>query len=370
LGIDLSSAFVSFAEATYGHPDGNKWDKLKVIAALRYKIMALSKLPDADAGTMEELINQLLDTVKQTKKDLNMSRWIHMPKSSEEYKYYIILCGEYEAFVYTQLGGLATWDASEEGFKIMITYFKKARAIYNLVGMKFDVSRMDTIISMYTTNEQAVNNNDAPLATITNSELEAMKKMYEHHIISKGIDSEVTIRSGLVYAKGLRYEFHCIEAERLVTKLATMSRRVHGPDHKITIDADKLQKQFMARHVFVLPDDKLFQALQYEKDGEICVVQGPIKKPRQIEEERIHNVEWNLVVPAKGCVVICHGLISASHLNGELGEVREVKTNGAEIRLAVYFEKKGAKSALVKGAKSALVKPENLRIAFELPSKD
>jgi hypothetical protein len=52
-------------------------------------------------------------------------------------------------------------------------------------------------------------------------------------------------------------------------------------------------------------------------------------------------------------------LVSASHLNGELGVARDVKTSGAGIRLAVHFEKK----------KLAFVKPENLRIAFELPDE-
>jgi hypothetical protein len=64
-------------------------------------------------------------------------------------------------------------------------------------------------------------------------------------------------------------------------------------------------------------------------------------------------------LPVEGCAVICHGLVSAPHLNGELGEVRDVKKNGTGIRLAVHFEKKGVRSALVK--------PENLIIAFELP---
>jgi hypothetical protein len=61
--------------------------------------------------------------------------------------------------------------------------------------------------------------------------------------------------------------------------------------------------------------------------------------------------------------VICHGLIHASHLNGELGDVRDAKPNGIGFRLVVHLEKK-------KGVKSALVKAENLQIAFELPSKE
>ena len=108
-----------------------------------------------------------------------------------------------------------------------------------------------------------------------------------------------------------------------------------------------------------MPDTNRFHALRYENDGEICVVQGPVTEPRITADERIHHIANNRVIPSKGCVVICHGLVSASHLNGELGEVRYVKQNETEIRLAVHFEKKGAKSALVK--------PENLRIAFEIP---
>jgi hypothetical protein len=58
--------------------------------------------------------------------------------------------------------------------------------------------------------------------------------------------------------------------------------------------------------------------------------------------------------------VICHGLLSASHLNGKLGEVRNIKKPENGLRLEVYFEKKGVKSALVK--------PGDIQVAFELPS--
>ena len=42
--------------------------------------------------------------------------------------------------------------------------------------------------------------------------------------------------------------------------------------------------------VFVSPapdDDEVFQALRYKNDGELCVVTGPITKPRQVDNERI-----------------------------------------------------------------------------------
>jgi hypothetical protein len=335
------------------------WDKLKVVDSLQFKIYVCNKMAD-DFIDREELINQLLDTVKQTKQDLKMSRWIHMPKTSNEYQYYKLLC-DFEAYAYEKLGEMFLFDNSNEGLKFMMQHIKKARAIYNLVDMKDDVSRMDTLISFVTAKKQAANDGEALSSTETNSFLQKTRNMYESNIHTKGMDSVSTIQAGLAYAKLLRGANLCIEAERLATKLSTISRRVHGPDHKVTINATELLKQCKKRYVIVLFDDKVFEALRYKNDGEICVVTGPITDPRVIEDERIHHIENNLLIPNLGCPVICHGLVSSSHLNGELGEVRNVKRDVTGIRLAVHFEKKGVKSALVK--------PANLRIAFELPSK-
>ena len=82
-----------------------------------------------------------------------------------------------------------------------------------------------------------------------------------------------------------------------------------------------------------------------------------------MEDERTYHIANKLMIPCAGCPVICHGMVSASHLNGMLGEVRLPKKDESRTRLSleVHFEKKGVKSALVK--------PENLRIAFELPSE-
>jgi hypothetical protein len=123
-----------------------------------------------------------------------------------------------------------------------------------------------------------------------------------------------------------------------------------------------LLEKCKVQYVLVLPDDKVFQALRYKNDREICAVTGPITEPRKIVDERIYHTANKFIIPNIGCPVICHGLVSASHLNGELGELRHFKQDQTGMRCVVYFENKGAKSALVK--------PENLRIAFELPSKD
>jgi hypothetical protein len=98
--INLAFSCVSFAEAIYGHAGTGKWDKMKVLSALRLKISAIF---------------------------LNMSGWIHMPKGSEEYSYYIMLCGN---FGYDYLGrAMGLLDEK-------LSNFKKARAIFNLADYK------------------------------------------------------------------------------------------------------------------------------------------------------------------------------------------------------------------------------------------
>jgi hypothetical protein len=48
--------------------------------------------------------------------------------------------------------------------------------------------------------------------------------------------------------------------------------------------------------------------------------------PNGSVEKRGLIVESHLVYPRVGCAVMCHGLVSASHLNGLLGEkMRDVK---------------------------------------------
>jgi hypothetical protein len=106
VALDLSYAFVSFAEEAYGFSGNGMWDKVKVMSALRSKIVMLldvvcSSSPREDKGTIkvefEMLIKKLLSMVDQTKKDLNMSGWLHMPPTSDEYQYYKMLCGQCEA---------------------------------------------------------------------------------------------------------------------------------------------------------------------------------------------------------------------------------------------------------------------------------
>ena len=85
--------------------------------------------------------------VDQTKKDLKMSSWLHMPPTSDEYQYYKLLCGDFEASGYMNLGVMTSLDQTEASYKRSITYFQKAKAICNFLGLEDNAKSMDIQIA-------------------------------------------------------------------------------------------------------------------------------------------------------------------------------------------------------------------------------
>lgn len=108
------------------------------------------------------------------------------------------------------------------------------------------------------------------------------------------------------YANLLKIHGCHIETERLVTKLAPASRRIHGPVHANTIKTNEFLNKCKKRCVVVRPENKLFHALRYESDGTICVASGPIMYPRNKKYERTYKFENHLVMPGISCPVICN----------------------------------------------------------------
>jgi hypothetical protein len=303
----------------------------------------------------ETLIKKLLSMVERMKKDEKMDGWVHMPRTSFEY-YFCEMIGVFEAFGYGCFGANMSLDKTEESNKISIEYFEKARIIYNLFGKKEKSKGMESYIALISARSAKSNEDDANVRAT--DIFEKLRINYETKLELYGLTSVFTIGAGLEYARALLQIKHGIEAERIVMKLVTESRRVHGPEHNCTKSAEELIEVCKERFVTVFPHDKLFQALRYENDGEICVLSGPIAEPRKADDEMILHVASDLIRPTFGCPVICHGLVSASHLNGKVGHVRAFHKNS---RLAVHFEDKSQKPASVKA--------DNLRIAFELPTE-
>ena len=384
LSRDLSSAFVSFAEEGHVHPGNSVDDKLKVMVALKLNVNTfINGLREVieigvDKNNLrrecEMLIKRFMDMVGQMKEDMKMDRWVHMPQTSYEYWMFSLVCGNFEAGGNEYWAALYNWDGTKASYKMAIAYYTKARIIYNLIGEDAKSKDVEVKIIM-----MKFNNCDATdYAAVL---LQKAKDIYEHGVKVSGLASEKTITSGFNYVNMFGSAHRGIEGERLLVKLAALSRRVHGPNHNCTIMADKGLRKIKSRYVYVMPDNvpprscddwkDEFLALRYENDGKICVLSGPITRPRREEREKTFRVSSYLIVPNNECPIICHGLVGASHLNGKLGFVRNVRRNetviGAPavtdcILFVVNFEDMSLKPKLVK--------PMNVRIAFELPSEE
>jgi hypothetical protein len=179
LSIDLSSAFISFTEANYDYPGNNMfmYDKFKLITAVKNKIcnqlgpssslaINVSSISAAmgvlqgfqHKQEIEELSKRMISMIDQTKKDLNMRSWLHMPKTSLLYWYYYKELCKYEAQGqgYLMIGSLEcttsscsyyTWTDHPERVRTGINYLGKARVIYNLLGMEEKAIGIDKSIA-------------------------------------------------------------------------------------------------------------------------------------------------------------------------------------------------------------------------------
>jgi len=379
LSLDLSSAFVSFAEATYGNPGNDAFDKINVITALRSRISICidvardnmmreaglttrwgrknfdSNINLAQTTECKMLCTKMLSMVDQVRNDLKMDGWVHMPRTSFKNQLYKMLRLEYEALGYNYLGIITGFDCTKESTKISIKCHEKARIIYNLLGIKDKAKAMTNNIDM--AKAMMAGGCDIDEDTI----VENKRFSFEHYLEKHGL-IEPTMRYGFYYATALMEVHRGIEAERLVIMLAAESRRVHGPEHGCTLWAAKLLEKCKTRLVYVMPENQPFRALRYENDGGTCVVTGPITEPPSEGGERIFHVASDLIFPCKGCSVICHGLVRASRLNGKVGDARACHNSIAGRRVAVHFADKSLKTALIK--------PENVRVAFELPREE
>jgi hypothetical protein len=209
----------------------------------------------------------LLSMVDQTKKDLKMSSWLHMPPTSDECQYYKVLCGHYEADGYQSLGVMSSLNHTEASYKRSITYYQKARAINKLLCIEDRAKLMDIRIAAPKDRLARCDGDGASVAVNASTIVKGARYNYDHSLKTHGLTSEVTLWSGLNYATQLVQAHRGIEAERLIVKMAASSRRVHGPGHNCSISLDEKVKECKSRYVIVMPDNKLFQALRYENDG-------------------------------------------------------------------------------------------------------
>ena len=239
-------------------------------------------------------------------------------------------------------------------------HFERAKDLYEAIGDEVGVITMERSISI---NETKLSGNEVDWDAT--GDIAFWRKCYHDKITRNGEDDVVSISEGIRLSVKLSNENHAIEAERLLTKLVGISRRVHGSDHLITKDAVSHLDREKERLVFIgWSAEYIHAALRYENDGENCVVQGPLPaddESRNVDEEETLTVASKVIVPLVGTPVLCHGLRSrsSSHLDGKIGDLRSYSED--RNRCFIHFEEEGLEPAEINVG--------SVRILFELPEE-
>jgi len=340
IALDLANAFLTFTESNW--PESN-WPENEGIRlrALNMKLRALAEGSD-QMKELKEIANKMLSMVRQFK----------MKHSSPSES---IL--EIEACVHFQLGRFHLKEGTKESSKIAVKHYEICRDILKSIGHKQGVAAAEANLARAKAKCDGTRNDVG-----TEEEMEKHQQLYTQSLDQAGDEHPSTIILGINTATILHRAHHAIEAERLLSKIAIVSNRVHGPAHELTQQAELSLKHYKARYV-VLKNERswiLFRALRYGHDGETIIANGPISigvsSPGDVPEGKTITFATKDVIHMKGTPVVCHGLIKANYLNGKLGDIRQY--DGKTDRYEVHFEDEGIKPCLVK--------PGNVSILFEL----
>eukprot|EP00571_Detonula_confervacea_P002336 CAMPEP_0172332054 /NCGR_PEP_ID=MMETSP1058-20130122/62241_1 /TAXON_ID=83371 /ORGANISM="Detonula confervacea, Strain CCMP 353" /LENGTH=468 /DNA_ID=CAMNT_0013049331 /DNA_START=1091 /DNA_END=2497 /DNA_ORIENTATION=- len=328
LALDLAIQFVAFAERQ--HPG----DQMIRLEALHLKLESLE-----DAIDEKPIAYNIISVI------------VKSPMLSKSKRVLFI-----QALAYNGLGRIAAGEMTDGGAKLAVAYFEKARDLSKAIEFAGGVTLAEHNIACVKSRYEG-NNSVSREDMLVKSQV-----LYKQAVELSGQEAIATITAGLNLAVALKASDHGIEAERLLIKLAAMCRQVHGPDHGLTQSAEFNLQDLKARIVASKTQDgwTRFQALRYKEDGEKCVIQGPIAEPRNIQDEKAVAVASDDILVTLGTPVVCHGLKASHHLNGKIGDLRSWDKESQ--RFEVQFDDKDLKPCLVK--------QDNIRILFELPSRE
>jgi len=256
------------------------------------------------------------------------------------------------ANAYGQLSTLYLLDSSNEGKKKAIVCCEKSLDIYKSIGNREGVKTMEDLIKYIKSNSFAQDG--------LGDQLNTLRQILNDEI--KMGNSGGAVGTATALARSLLLTDHGIESERILTKYAPISRRVHGEDHSQTKEIELVLTKCKARLV-ALENGEEFQALRYEGGGDKCVVKGPVRKDYhirpvvEVEGATEYTVDSSSLLITNGTPIVCQGLQKGAHLNGKLADVRSFDKD--KERYTIRFEDKSLKPVAVK--------KENVRIVFDLP---
>ena len=340
VSLDMARSYQSFINERYGGVGGVTVEHLKV-RAFAAITRTISKMDYKDDP-------KLIDEGKRA-----ANHTISMLERLDDTSYNLRFMD-----AYFSLAKFLEAEGTTDSYQMALNYYEK---LHDLSKSEGDES--NTILMKALTERMRSKIDGGGQEQYKDEMLMYVRASYYKYVREQKEDTADAITSGSTLARALNQsQTNGLECERLLNKLAPISRQVLGPEHPTTKDIEFGQKLNRVRLVEMSTDDSIqkYEAGGYSDEEEKYVaIRGPLSNPRIWDEEQIKTVAINDIIYLPGTAVVCHGLKNAAHLNGKIGDVRSRDTSNG--RFKVRFEDKSLKSALVK--------PENLRIVFELPDE-
>ena len=192
-----------------------------------------------------------------------------------------------ESSVYNRLGQI-TLAEEFDGYKKAIKYFEKCRDLARAAHYNEGVAIADNnIIGTKKVYGKGISSDEY---------LKQALAFHQLQIDVSGQGSSDTLKAGVNVAIALKGTNQRRQAEELLSKLVEISKRIHGHEHNITklIESERVQKVAIGDG----KEWKLFKLVKLEKNGNNCIVQGPILKPRYIQDEKMFTVASDVVFSA------------------------------------------------------------------------
>lgn len=164
------------------------------------------------------------------------------------------------------------------------------------------------------------------------------QEKYKEFAKNLGESSVDTLRIGLQLAEALKSNHHGIRSEDVLSEIYRRSRPSLGEDHHVTKDAVGLRVAFLSRMVSLRSENDaralsfteyfdeglpIYQLHCYDKDFEMCHIQGPFGKNVEGSEPGVRRVATMDIVYSLGTPVFYKHREDKSHeLYMKLGDIR------------------------------------------------
>jgi hypothetical protein len=133
-----------------------------------------------------------------------------------------------EAHAYKSLGQISLQERTRTAARLAVTHFEKQLELEHRIGDAEGAADAKFSIALARSKYEGTNDSN-------NEELfKVSQDVYRLYSAELGVEDAATINAGGNYAISLNNAKRGIEAEALLTNLVALSRRVHGPHHRIT----------------------------------------------------------------------------------------------------------------------------------------